>query len=105
MVWIAQGPGEREVTGWAISTGVLAVLFWDARDIHIANRCWGRLVRLVHCAQRVEAGIGHPGDADLDAAVARARQVGALPGEQTEDGRFAARRQTHDADFHLKPPA
>lgn len=26
MVWFAQGPGEREVAGWAISTGVLAVL-------------------------------------------------------------------------------
>jgi Na+/H+ antiporter NhaA len=24
--WVAQGPGEREVTGWVISTGVLAVL-------------------------------------------------------------------------------
>lgn len=26
MTWFAQGGGEREVTGWVVATGVLAVL-------------------------------------------------------------------------------
>ena len=42
---------------------------------------------------------------DLDAAVACRWRAGVLAGEQTEQGRLPARRQSHDAHFHVEPPA
>ncbi len=76
-------------------------------DVVVFDLRPGRLARLEHGAQPVDARIGHShrGGVGLDAAGRVGGRLHLAAGQGVEYGRFGAIWQTDNADLHVMPPA